>query len=346
MPLPDIAARKYPATRMRRLRHSQQLRQLCSENQLNANDLIWPIFIIEGNQSIPIKAMPNVSRIALGQLAKIAEKAESLNINALALFPVIEKQAKTLNAQEAWRKGNLISRALQILKDFKLITFCDVALDPYTTHGHDGIVSNKSYNNKAFIDNDLTLKALAKQALALAESGADVIAPSDMMDGRIGYLRQILDAQGFQNIPLASYAAKFASNLYSPFREALNAPRSQKERDGITAPRDKKSYQIDYANSDEALWEIALDVNEGADILIVKPAIPYLDIVLKAKQQFAMPIICYHVSGEYSAIATAAKENYFDEKEVVLEQLTACKRAGASAIISYYAPRAAQWLQK
>ena len=365
---------------MRRTRRNENLRNLCRENQLNANDLIWPVFLVEGeNKSIAIEAMPNIARVSLDGLAKIAEKAESQNINALALFPVIEPQEKTLDAKEAWRKENLISRALQLLKKFNLLAFCDVALDPYTTHGHDGIVSiekkgktfgkysskaigkegDKELGKEVIIDNELTLKALAKQALALAESGADVIAPSDMMDGRVGYLRGILDAQGFQQVAIASYAAKFASNLYSPFREALKVPRSQKERmdiavaDGrepahatVGVPSDKKSYQMDYANSDEALWEIALDANEGADMLIVKPAVPYLDIVYRAKQAFAMPILCYHVSGEYAAIASAAKNGYIDEKKVVLEQLTACKRAGASAIISYYAPRVAEWLQK
>ena len=331
---------------MRRLRQNANMRNLWRENQLNANDLIAPIFIVAGSQSIPIKSMPNVSRICLADLEKVAEVAEKLGIQALALFPVIDRQAKTLEAQEAWRRENLVAQALQILKKFDLLVFCDVALDPYTSHGHDGIIAYDRHG-KACIDNELTLKALAKQALALAESGADVIAPSDMMDGRIGYLRDMLDAQGFTQVAIASYAAKFASNLYSPFRDALNLPRKLKEPENAaaaTAPRHKKSYQIDYANSDEALWEIALDVGEGADILIVKPAVPYLDIVLKAKQKFAMPIICYHVSGEYAAIASAAKNGCFNEKEVVLEQLTACKRAGASAIISYYAPKVAEWL--
>ena len=350
---------------MRRLRQNANMRNLWRENQLNANDLISPIFIIGGSQSIPIKTMPNISRVCLGELGKLAERAEKLGIQALALFPVVDRQAKTLEAQEAWHKQNLVAQALQILKKFNLLVFCDVALDPYTSHGHDGIIAYDR-NGKACIDNELTLKALAKQALALAESGADVIAPSDMMDGRIAYLREVLDAQGFDQIAIAAYAAKFASSLYSPFRDALNVPRSAKDREPReadakdseegeadaknreknSAPLHKKSYQIDYANSDEAMWEIALDVGEGADMLIVKPAVPYLDIVLKAKQNFAMPIICYHVSGEYAAIASAAKDGCINEKDVVLEQLTACKRAGASAIISYYAPKVAEWLKQ
>lgn len=327
---------------MRRMRHSENIRKLCCESNLSATDLIWPIFVIEGqSKSVPIESMPGVSRVSIDMLPAMAEQAERLGIPALALFPVIAQEAKTLEAQEAWRQKNLISRALLQLQEFSITSICDVALDPYTIHGHDGVIRGNQ------VDNSATLQALSKQAIALAEAGADILAPSDMMDGRIKHLRQCLDAQQHTEVALVSYAAKFASNFYSPFRDALNAPRSKKERsEKSNIPRDKRTYQIDYANAEEALWEIALDIQEGADMVIVKPAIPYLDIVRRAKEAFAVPILCYHVSGEYTAIASAAKAGYLDQKECLLEQLIGCKRAGASAVITYYAPRAAKWINE
>ncbi len=337
------ATRTYPKTRLRRLRGSDALLRLCAEHSLSASDLVWPVFVCEGhNKREPVAAMPGVERLTSDLLPACAEQALRLGIPALALFPVVAPASKSADAREAWSKDNLISRALQALRGCGVAIVVDVALDPYTTHGHDGIVKNSR------VDNEASLKALGKQALALAESGADLLAPSDMMDGRIAYLRTLLDAQGFETLPLASYAAKFASHFYAPFREALKV--RPQGRASVAqpqgAPRDKRSYQLPCANADEALWEIALDLQEGADMAIVKPALPYLDIVRRAKEAFAAPLLCYHVSGEYAALRAAAEQGTLDERACLLEQLLCCKRAGASAVITYYAPRAAEWIHE
>ena len=355
------ATRAYPKTRLRRLRASDALLRLCAEHRLSAADLVWPLFVKEGlHNSEPIASMRGVERLTCDLLPACAERAQQLGIPALALFPVVAEEHKSEDAREAWRKGNLMSRALEALRGCGCAVIVDVALDPYTTHGHDGIVKG------ARVDNQTSLVALGKQALSLAESGADLLAPSDMMDGRIAYLRERLDAQGFHNLPLISYAAKFASHLYAPFREALkihpkgrdNSTQDGKAQDGKAqdgkaqggklqaAPRDKRSYQLDCANAEEALWEIALDLQEGADMVIVKPALPYLDIVRRAKEAFAAPLLCYHVSGEYAALAAAGEAGLLDERACLLEQLLCCKRAGASAVITYYAPRAAEWINE
>ena len=329
------ATRAYPKTRLRRLRGSDALLRLCAEHRLGAADLVWPLFVQEGhNRREPIASMHGVERLTSDLLPACAERAQRLGIPALALFPVVPQESKSADGREAWRKGNLMSRALEALHGCDIALIADVALDPYTTHGHDGIVKGDS------VDNEASLDALGKQALALAESGADLLAPSDMMDGRIASLRRLLDAQGFSSLPLVSYAAKFASRLYAPFREALKVvPKGD-------APLDKRGYQLDCANGEEALWEIALDLQEGAYMVIVKPALPYLDIVRRAKEAFAAPLLCYHVSGEYAALKTASEAGILDERACLLEQLLCCKRAGASAVITYYAPYAAEWINE
>ena len=346
------ATRAYPKTRLRRLRASDALLRLCAEHRLSAADLVWPLFVKEGlHNSEPIASMRGVERLTCDLLPACAERAQQLGIPALALFPVVAEEHKSEDAREAWRKGNLMSRALEALRGCGCAVIVDVALDPYTTHGHDGIVKGAS------VDNEASLVALGKQALSLAEGGADLLAPSDMMDGRIAYLRERLDAQGFHDLPLISYAAKFASHLYAPFREALKVVPKGRDSDAHAqsqsqggklqaAPRDKRSYQLNCANAEEALWEIALDLQEGADMVIVKPALPYLDIVRRAKEAFAAPLLCYHVSGEYAALAAAAEAGLLDERACLLEQLLSCKRAGASAVITYYAPRAAEWINE
>ena len=337
------ATRSYPKTRLRRLRSSDALLRLCAEHRLGAADLVWPLFVKEGhNEREPTASMRGVERLTCDLLPACAERAVRLGIPALALFPVVPQEAKSADGREAWRKDNLMSRALKALQGCGASIIVDVALDPYTTHGHDGIVEGSR------VDNEASLVALGKQALALAESGADLLAPSDMMDGRIASLRELLDAQGFETLPLVSYAAKFASHFYAPFREALKiAPEGRASATRAEgAPRDKRGYQLGCANGDEALWEIALDLQEGADMVIVKPALPYLDIVRRAKEAFAAPLLCYHVSGEYAALAAAAAAGILDERACLLEQLLCCKRAGASAVITYYAPRAAEWINE
>ncbi len=337
------ATRAYPKTRLRRLRSSDALLRLCAEHRLSAADLVWPIFVCEGhNRREPVVAMRGIERLTTDLLPACAEQALQLGIPALALFPVVAQESKSADAREAWRKGNLMSCALEALQGCGVAVLADVALDPYTTHGHDGIV------NGGRVDNEASLVALGKQALALADGGADLLAPSDMMDGRIASLRELLDAQGFETLPLVSYAAKFASHFYAPFREALKiAPEGRASATRAEgAPRDKRGYQLGCANGDEALWEIALDLQEGADMVIVKPALPYLDIVRRAKEAFAAPLLCYHVSGEYAALAAAAAAGILDERACLLEQLLCCKRAGASAVITYYAPRAAEWINE
>ena len=324
----------FPRVRMRRNRLSEFSRKLISENNLSVNDLIYPIFITTGsNVKEEISSMPGIYRYSLDLLHKEIEYISSLNIPAIALFPKIEDELKTPDGKEALNKNNLVCKAIQISKkispDLGVVT--DVALDPYTDHGHDGIIK------KDQIDNDLTVEILCKQAVMQAEAGCDIIAPSDMMDGRVGAIRDTLDEHGLINVQIMSYAAKYASSFYGPFRDAVGSAMN-------LSKKSKKSYQMDPANSTEALREIKLDINEGADMIIIKPGMPYLDIINKAKEKFNFPIIAYQVSGEYSMIKCAIQNGWFNEEKIIFETLMCFKRAGCDGIITYFAPYIAKKL--
>ena len=323
----------YPNTRLRRNRKMDWSRRLVQENTLSTNDLIWPIFIREGkNIKEPIKSMPGVYRYSLDKLESLTEKALKLKIPMIALFPQTQNSKKNYNGSEALNKNNLICKALKLIKKKhkNIGVMCDVALDPYTSHGHDGVLKNN------YVDNDETVKILVKQALLQAEMGCDVIAPSDMMDGRIGQIRKALDKKGFQLVQILSYAVKYASNFYGPFRDAVG---SQKALKG-----DKKSYQMDFKNSKEALREIALDIQEGADFVMVKPGMPYLDIIKLVKDNYKIPVFAYQVSGEYSLIKNGIN-NKIINKEAIYESLISFKRAGANAIVTYFAEEIANQLK-
>ena len=323
---------QFPATRMRRMRYQDFSRRLMRENRLSADDLICPLFVIEGNkQQQAVASMPGVSRLSLDLVLKEAETLLSLGIPAVALFPVIDPAAKSLGAEEAYNPDGLAQRAVRALKSHfpELGVITDVALDPFTVHGQDGLI-----NERGYVLNDETIAVLCKQALSHAEAGADVVAPSDMMDGRIGAIRQVLEANKHHNTRILAYSAKYASSFYGPFRDAVGSA-------GNLGGGNKYSYQMDPANSDEALREIALDLQEGADMIMVKPGMPYLDI----KQQFGAPTLAYQVSGEYAMLKAAAINGWLDEKAVVLEALLAFKRAGCDAILTYFAKSAAQWLK-
>ena len=315
----------YPNLRMRRNRKTNWVRRLVSEHNLSANDLILPLFVkdgIKGKEAIT--SMPNIFRYSIDELKSVVEKACKLKIPLIALFPYTNSNKKNKTGKEALNKNNLICRSLKSLKkEFKndIGIMCDVALDPYTTHGHDGIINN----NK--IDNDLTLDVLVKQALLQAQMECDIIAPSDMMDGRIGKIRAELDKKGFKDTQIVSYAVKYASNFYGPFRDAVG---SNKKLKG-----DKKTYQMDYRNSNEAIREVALDVKEGADIVMVKPGLPYLDIIKTVKDNFKIPIFSYQVSGEFSLIKNGIKMGIINQ-DAILESLVSLKRAGSNAIVSYF----------
>ena len=318
----------FPNTRMRRIRQSKWIRNLIEENTISSNDMIWPIFLSEGsNVKEEIDTMPGVFRYSVDNLNEIVDIAEKQKINLVALFPNTPEQVKSEDGAEALNPDNLVCKALRHLKSQNLNfgLMCDVALDPYTNHGHDGLIDNNE------ILNDETIESLVKQSLLLAQNGADVIAPSDMMDGRIGAIRNALEAEKYKNTILVSYSAKYASSFYSPFRDAVGSRKKLKS--------DKKSYQMNIFNSDEALREISLDISEGADAVIVKPGIAYLDIIHRIKSKFQFPTFAYHVSGEYSLIKSAAQKGIIDENLIVLEHFAAFKRAGADAIISYYAPK-------
>ena len=330
----QFSINSFPRVRMRRNRLFDFSRRLTSENNLSVNDLIYPIFITYGsNIREEIISMPGIYRFSLDLLHKEIEYISSLNIPAIALFPKIENELKTPNGKEALNKNNLICKAIKISKkvnpDLGVIT--DVALDPYTDHGHDGIIHNNE------IDNDLTLNILCKQAIVQAEAGCDIIAPSDMMDGRVGAIRDTLDEHGLINVQIMSYAAKYASSFYGPFRDAVGSAVN-------LSKKSKKSYQMDPANSAEALREIRLDINEGADMIIIKPGMPYLDIISKAKNEFNFPIIAYQVSGEYSMIRAAIQNGWFDEEKIIFETIMCFKRAGCDGIITYFAPFVAKKL--
>ena len=331
----NIYSFTFPSLRLRRGRSNPWIRNLLTENKLTVNDLIWPIFICEGeNKKEEISSMPNVYRYSIDRLDEISETANDLGINLVALFPYTPEEKKTEGGEESINSKNLICESLKKIKSQKnnFGVMCDVALDPYTSHGHDGLV-----NNDGEILNDETNSLLVKQALLFTEHGADVIAPSDMMDGRIGKIRNKLEKEKFYNTIILSYAAKYASKMYSPFRDAVGSSSNLKT--------DKKTYQMNIANSDEALREVAMDIKEGADIVMVKPGISYLDIISKIKSEFNFPTFAYQVSGEYSMIKAAADKGFIDEEEIVLEQLTAFKRAGADAILSYFTPDVARKLK-
>ena len=329
-----FSSNNFPRIRMRRNRMSNFSRRLISENNVSLDDLIYPIFITYGsNVKEEVVSMPGIYRYSLDLLHKEIEYISSLFIPAIAFFPKVQNALKTSDGKEALNKNNLICKAIEISKKVnpKLGVICDVALDPYTDHGHDGVIINNQ------IDNDETLSILCKQALVQAEAGCDIIAPSDMMDGRVGFIRDTLDKNGFTNVQIMSYAAKYASAFYGPFRDAVGSNLS-------LLKKSKKSYQMDPANSDEALKEIALDINEGADMVIVKPGMPYLDIIFRVKQEFKIPTFAYQVSGEYSMIKNAIEKGWFEEDKIIFESLIAFKRAGCNGIITYFAPYIAKKL--
>jgi porphobilinogen synthase len=325
----------FPARRMRRMRRDDFSRRLMREHRLTTDDLIYPVFVLDGaKREEPVASLPGVSRKSLDLLFRDAERCLQLGVPALALFPVIPIEQKSLDAAEAWRAEGLVPRVVRALKERfpELGIITDVALDPYTSHGQDGLIDATGY-----VLNDETVVALIKQACCHAEAGVDMVAPSDMMDGRIGSIRTALDGGGFQRTRILAYAAKYASSFYGPFRDAVGSA-------GNLAGGNKYTYQMDPANSDEALWEVALDIDEGADMVMVKPGMPYLDIVRRVKDSFGMPTAVYQVSGEYAMLKAAAQNGWLDERACVLEALLAFKRAGADAILTYFALAAAEWL--
>jgi len=322
---------------MRRMRADDFSRRLMRETTLTVNDLIEPVFVIEGkNKAEPVASMPGVTRVTIDLLLKQAEAWAKLGLPAVALFPVTPKEKKSLNAKEAYNDKGLAQRAVRELKKNipELGVITDVALDPFTTHGQDGLIDKSGY-----VLNDETTKALVKQALSHAEAGADVVAPSDMMDGRIGAIRDALEKAGHVNTRILAYSAKYASSFYGPFRDAVGSAKN-------LAGGNKNSYQMDCANSDEALREVALDLKEGADIVMVKPGMPYLDIVRRVKDEFGAPTFVYQVSGEYAMLMAAAHNGWLNERAVIMESLLSFKRAGADAILTYFASRVAKWLKE
>jgi porphobilinogen synthase len=323
----------FPAVRMRRNRKSSWSRRLVAENVLTAGDLIWPMFVAEGrNKREPVPSMPGVNRLSVDLAVEAAQEAVALGIPAIALFPYTDPKLRTDDGREAFNADNLVCRATRAIRkaDLDLGVLLDVALDPYTSHGHDGLMHGGE------IVNDETLEALVRQALVQADAGCDIIAPSDMMDGRVGAIRAALEAAGHQNVQIMAYAAKYASAFYGPFRDAVGS--------SATLVGDKRTYQMDPANSDEALREVELDIAEGADMVMVKPGMPYLDIVRRVKDAFGMPTFAYQVSGEYSMLTAAAGNGWLDGDKVMMESLMAFKRAGADGILTYFAPMAAKLL--
>jgi porphobilinogen synthase len=321
--------------RPRRNRKSEWARRLVRENVLTTDDLIWPMFVIDGdNKRAPINSMPGVERLSIDQVVRAAERAAKLDIPCVALFPYTEPSLRDEEGTEATNADNLVCRTVRaIKKEFPdLGVLCDVALDPFTSHGHDGLIQDGR------ILNDETVAVLVKQSLVQAEAGCDVIAPSDMMDGRIGAIREALDAAGFLDVQIMAYAAKYASAFYGPFRDAIGSAKA------LTG--DKRTYQMDPANTDEAIREVELDLAEGADMVMVKPGMPYLDIVRRVKETFAVPTFAYQVSGEYAMIAAAANNGWLDGERAMLESLLAFKRAGADGVLTYFAPQAAEKLKK
>jgi len=328
---------QFPKTRMRRLRKQDYTRRLVAENQLTASDLIYPMFVLEGeNQKEAVPSMPGVARLSIDLLVKEAHELVELGIPAIALFPVTPMQAKSLCAREAYNPDGLAQKAVRAIKQAipNIAVITDVALDPFTSHGQDGLIDEQGY-----VLNDETIEVLVKQALSHAQAGADIVAPSDMMDGRVGALRQALERHGFINTCIMAYSAKYASSYYGPFRDAVGSA-------GNIKGGNKKNYQMDPANSDEAMREIALDLQEGADMVMVKPGMPYLDIVRRCKDEFKVPTFAYQVSGEYAMHKAAFANGWLNEDEVILESLIAFKRAGADGILTYFAKQAAILLRQ
>ncbi len=326
----------YPDTRLRRMRRDDFSRRLMRETVLTANDLIQPVFVHELGAAAPIASMPGIERLSIDGLLRVAEQACTLRIPALALFPVTAPEAKSADAAAAWDDDGLCQRAVRALKQRfpELGVITDVALDPYTSHGQDGLVDAAGY-----VTNDATVDALVRQALSHAHAGADVVAPSDMMDGRIGAIRVALEEAGFVHTRILAYAAKYASSFYGPFRDAVGSA-------SALGKADKTTYQMDPANSDEALREVAQDLDEGADMVMVKPGMPYLDIVRRVKDAFGVPTFAYQVSGEYAMLKAAAGHGWLDERACALESLLAFRRAGADGVLTYFAPDAARWLRE
>ena len=327
----------FPALRMRRLRRHEWTRKLVAENTLSPSDFIWPIFIVDGSRKRePVPSMPGVERLSVDLVPAAAEDAAKLGIPAIALFPFTDPALKTPRGEEAVNANNLVCRAVRALKASvpQIGVMCDVALDPYTSHGHDGVLDGNNEN----IANDESVEILVRQALVQAEAGCDVIAPSDMMDGRVGAIRAALEANGFKDTLIMAYAAKYASAFYGPFRDAVGSAKA--------LVGDKRTYQMDPCNGDEALREVALDIAEGADMVMVKPGMPYLDLVRRVKDAFGMPTFAYQVSGEYSMLMAAIERVWLERDRVILESLMAFKRAGASGILTYFAPDAAKLLSR
>jgi porphobilinogen synthase len=331
----DRETGEFPRTRLRRMRRDEFSRRLMRENTLSADNLIYPMFVIEGSRKREaVASMPGVERVSIDELVREAESLVELKIPALALFPVTPADAKSLDGKEAWNPDGLAQRAVRAVKKAfpQLGVITDVALDPFTTHGQDGIIDDSGY-----VLNDVTVEALVKQALSHAEAGADVVAPSDMMDGRIGAIRESLEVAGHTNTRILAYSAKYASSFYGPFRDAVGSA-------GNLGKGNKYNYQMDPANSDEALREVALDLEEGADMVMIKPGLPYLDIVRRVKDTFGAPTFVYQVSGEYAMLMAAIKNGWLDERAVVLESLMSIRRAGADGVLTYFAKSAAKWL--
>jgi porphobilinogen synthase len=332
----DRETGEFPRTRMRRMRRDEFSRRLMRETALSADNFIYPMFVIDGrSRREAVPSMPDIERVTIDELVREAEQIAELGIPALALFPVTPPEAKSLDGSKAWEPDGLAQRAVRAVKKAvpHLGVVTDVALDPYTTHGQDGIIDDSGY-----VLNDVTVEALVKQALSHAEAGADVVAPSDMMDGRIGAIREALEIAGHTNTRILAYSAKYASSFYGPFRDAVGSA-------GSLGKGNKYSYQMDPANSDEALREVALDLQEGADMVMIKPGLPYLDIVRRVKDTFGAPTFVYQVSGEYAMLCAAIRNGWLDERSVVLESLISIRRAGADGILTYFAKRAAAWLE-
>ncbi len=326
-------APRFPATRMRRLRRTEWSRRLVAESTLTPADLIWPIFVVDGtNKRDPIASMPGVDRLTVDLVPAAAEEAQKLGIPVVALFPYTDPSKKTEDGREALNPDNLVCRAARAIKaaQIDIGVLCDVALDPYTSHGHDGLIKD------GVILNDESVEVLVAQTLSQVRAGCDIIAPSDMMDGRIGAIRTALEREGHKDTLIMAYAAKYASAFYGPFRDAIGSSKALKG--------DKRTYQMNPANGDEAIREVALDIAEGADMVMVKPGLPYLDIVRRVKETFGVPTFAYQVSGEYSMIMAAAERGWMDADRAILESLTAFKRAGADGVLTYFAPRAARLL--
>ena len=333
----QFIAAAFPARRPRRLRQHDFSRRLVRENVLIVDDLIYPVFVLEGeNRREAVASMPGIERLSLDLLLQEAAELVALGIPAIALFPVVGQERKSLDAEAAWDDEGLVPRVVRALKAAhpQLGIITDVALDPYTTHGQDGIIDERGY-----VLNDITTQALVRQALCQARAGADVVAPSDMMDGRIGAIRQALEANGFVNTQIMAYSAKYASHYYGPFRDAVGSAAN-------LGKSSKETYQMDPANGDEALHEVGQDIAEGADMVMVKPGMPYLDVVRRVKDQYGIPTFAYQVSGEYAMHMAAIQNGWLKERETILESLICFKRAGADGILTYFAKRVAQWLRQ